>query len=98
MAAIKDFRRFTWCCDANVLQAERAGSFVENWQNVAARIIQRVQRDAAANPSDERINGFLEELLGAGRFDAARPRIASPQNSGERVGSFRVARVLRRAR
>jgi hypothetical protein len=68
--------------------------FVENWQNVAARLIQRVHREAAANPSDERMKGFLEELLGAGRFAAARPRIAFPQNSGERVSSFRVARVL----
>ena len=71
--------------------------FVENWQNVAARIIQRVHREAAANPSDERMKGSLEELLGAGRYAAARPRSASPQNSGERVGLFRVARVLRRA-
>jgi len=27
--------------------------FVENWESVAARIIQRVHREAAANPSDE---------------------------------------------
>jgi transcriptional regulator with XRE-family HTH domain len=38
--------------------------FVENWESVAARIIQRVHREAAANPSDERMKGFLEELLG----------------------------------
>jgi hypothetical protein len=52
--------------------------FVENWQNVAARIIQRVHREATANPSDERIKGFREDLFGAGRFAAARPRIAFP--------------------
>jgi len=38
--------------------------FIENWESVAARIIQRVHREAAANPSDERMKGFLEELLG----------------------------------
>jgi MmyB-like transcription regulator ligand binding domain len=92
MAAIKDFRR-----SQLVLRRRQKGlrPFVENWQNVAARIIQRVHREPAANPSDERIKGFLEELLGAGQFAAARPRIAFPQNSGERVGSFRVTRVLR---
>ncbi len=37
--------------------------FVENWESVAARIIQRVHREAAANPADERMKCFLEELL-----------------------------------
>jgi len=37
--------------------------FVENWESVAARIIQRVHREAAANPSDETMKCFLEELL-----------------------------------
>jgi hypothetical protein len=31
--------------------------------SVAARIIQRVHREAAANPSDETMKSFLEELL-----------------------------------
>jgi hypothetical protein len=51
--------------------------FLESWQNVAARIIQRVQRVAAANLPDERKNGFLEKLLGAGRYAVARPGIAT---------------------
>lgn len=38
--------------------------FLENWESVAARIIQRVHREAAANPSDEKMKCFLEELLG----------------------------------
>jgi transcriptional regulator with XRE-family HTH domain len=38
--------------------------FIENWESVAARIIQRVHREAAANPSDETMKSFLEELLG----------------------------------
>jgi len=38
--------------------------FIENWEVVAARIIQRVHREAAENPSDERLKLFLEELLG----------------------------------
>jgi transcriptional regulator with XRE-family HTH domain len=38
--------------------------FVENWENVATRMIQRVHREAAANPSDEKMKCFLEELLG----------------------------------
>jgi transcriptional regulator with XRE-family HTH domain len=37
--------------------------FIENWESVAARIIQRVHREAAANPSDETMKRFLEELL-----------------------------------
>jgi transcriptional regulator with XRE-family HTH domain len=37
--------------------------FIENWESVAARIIQRVHREAAANPSDETMKCFLEELL-----------------------------------
>ena len=37
--------------------------FIENWESVAACIIQRVHREAAANPSDEGMNGFLAELL-----------------------------------
>lgn len=38
--------------------------FIENWESVAARLIQRVHREAAANPSDETMKSFLEELLG----------------------------------
>ena len=37
--------------------------FIENWESVAARIIQRVHREVAANPSDETMKCFLEELL-----------------------------------
>lgn len=37
--------------------------FIENWESVAARIIQRVHREAAANPSDETMQRFLHELL-----------------------------------
>lgn len=37
--------------------------FIENWESVAARLIQRVHREVAANPSDETMNCFLRELL-----------------------------------
>jgi transcriptional regulator with XRE-family HTH domain len=37
--------------------------FIENWESVAARIIQRVHREVAANPSDETMKCFLDELL-----------------------------------
>jgi transcriptional regulator with XRE-family HTH domain len=37
--------------------------FVENWESVAARIIQWVHREAAANPTDETMKCFLDELL-----------------------------------
>lgn len=37
--------------------------FIENWELVAARIIQRVHREAADNPSDENMKRFLDELL-----------------------------------
>jgi transcriptional regulator with XRE-family HTH domain len=36
---------------------------IENWESVAARIIQRVHRELTANPSDETMKCFLEELL-----------------------------------
>ena len=37
--------------------------FIENWEAVAARIIRRLHREVADNPSDEMLNCFLEELL-----------------------------------
>jgi transcriptional regulator with XRE-family HTH domain len=37
--------------------------FIENWEPVAARIIGRLHREAADNPSDETLKAFLEELL-----------------------------------
>jgi len=37
--------------------------FIENGESVAARIIQRVHREVAANPSDGTMKCFLEELL-----------------------------------
>ena len=46
-----------------VFDPEGLRSFIENWETVAARIIRRVHREAADNPSDEKLKGFLEELL-----------------------------------
>jgi transcriptional regulator with XRE-family HTH domain len=37
--------------------------FIENWEVVAARIIRRLQREVADNPSDETMKCFLEKLL-----------------------------------
>jgi transcriptional regulator with XRE-family HTH domain len=37
--------------------------FIANWELIAARIIRRVRREAADNPSDETMKYFLEELL-----------------------------------
>ena len=37
--------------------------FIENWEAVAARLIQRVHRASVANPSDETMRVFLDELL-----------------------------------
>src|ERR1700685_4539489 len=37
--------------------------FIENWESVAARIIQRVHREVVATPPDETMKCFLEELL-----------------------------------
>lgn len=37
--------------------------FIENWDVVAARIIRRIHREAADNPSDEGLQRFLEQLL-----------------------------------
>ena len=46
-----------------VFHPEGLRPFVENWETVAARIIQRVHREVSANPSDETMKCFLEELL-----------------------------------
>lgn len=37
--------------------------FIENWDVVAARIIRRIHREAASNPSDQELQRFLEHLL-----------------------------------
>lgn len=37
--------------------------FIEEWEVVAARMIRRIYREAADNPSDETMKSFLEELL-----------------------------------
>ena len=37
--------------------------FIRNWENVAARLMRRVHREAAANPCDEKMKAFLDELL-----------------------------------
>ncbi|HEY2475298.1 MAG TPA: helix-turn-helix transcriptional regulator [Candidatus Cybelea sp.] len=46
-----------------VFHPEGLRPFIENWESVAARIIQRVHREVVANPSDETMKCFLEELL-----------------------------------
>jgi|SRR5580700_7661824 hypothetical protein len=66
MAAIKDFRRSQLVLRRKCPAGRKAASFCRKLESVAARIIQRVHPEAAANPSDERMKGFLEELLGAG--------------------------------
>jgi transcriptional regulator with XRE-family HTH domain len=38
--------------------------FIENWEEVAGRLIQRVHRDAAGAPPDAPTRALLEELLG----------------------------------
>ena len=37
--------------------------FIENWESVAARLLQRVHREAAGNPLDEKMKALLDELL-----------------------------------
>jgi hypothetical protein len=37
--------------------------FIQNWEDVAARLMRRVHREAAANPCDEKMKAFLDELL-----------------------------------
>jgi transcriptional regulator with XRE-family HTH domain len=46
-----------------VFQPHGLRPFIENWELVAARIIRRVHREAADNPSDVTLKRFLEELL-----------------------------------
>ena len=47
-----------------VFQPQGLRPFIENWESVAARIIQRVHREAVANPSDKTMKHFLDELVG----------------------------------
>jgi transcriptional regulator with XRE-family HTH domain len=37
--------------------------FIQNWEDVAARLMRRVHREAAANPCDEKMKDFLDELV-----------------------------------
>ena len=37
---------------------------IENWPHVAARLIHRVHREVLANPTDEKLRNFIDELLG----------------------------------
>ena len=37
--------------------------FIQSWENVAARLMRRVHREAEANPCDEKMKAFLDELL-----------------------------------
>jgi transcriptional regulator with XRE-family HTH domain len=46
-----------------VFDPEGLRPFIENWDVVAARILRRVHREAADNPSDETLKRFFEELL-----------------------------------
>jgi transcriptional regulator with XRE-family HTH domain len=46
-----------------VFQPQGLRPFIENWDLVAARIIRRVHREVADNPSDETLKRFLDELL-----------------------------------
>jgi MmyB-like transcription regulator ligand binding domain len=46
-----------------VFQPHGLRPFIENWELLAARIIRRVHREAADNPSDVMLKRLLEELL-----------------------------------
>lgn len=46
-----------------VFQPDGLRPFIANWEVIAAQIIRRVRREAAANPSDETLQQFLDELL-----------------------------------
>jgi hypothetical protein len=46
-----------------VFHPQRLRPFIENWELVAARIIRRVHREVATNPSDQTLKRFLDELL-----------------------------------
>ena len=46
-----------------VFDPEGLRPFIENWELIAAHIIRRVHRESADNPADDRLKGFLKELL-----------------------------------
>ena len=46
-----------------VIHPQGLRPFIENWESVAARVIQRVHREVTANPWDEKMKAFLDELL-----------------------------------
>jgi transcriptional regulator with XRE-family HTH domain len=46
-----------------VFQPQGLRPFIENWDVVVARIIRRLHREVADNPSDEKLKCFLQELL-----------------------------------
>jgi len=76
--------------------------YVQNWEEVAARIILRLHREVAANPADAGTRALLEELLGypdipsrwrTPNFDASpAPAWSVCYRKGERI--FRFFSVL----
>ena len=46
-----------------VFQPDGLRPFIENWEEIAARVIRRLRHEAAANASDEVLKQFLDELL-----------------------------------
>jgi transcriptional regulator with XRE-family HTH domain len=46
-----------------VFQPRGLRPFIENWEVIAAHIIRRIHREVVANPSDETLKHFLDELL-----------------------------------
>lgn len=70
-AGTKDFLALFPGCDSHALgnavrlvfHPQGLRPFIQNWESVAARLIQRVHREAATNPWDEKMKAFLDELL-----------------------------------
>jgi transcriptional regulator with XRE-family HTH domain len=62
-----------------VFHPEGLRPFIENWESVAARLIQRVHREAAADPWDDKMKAFLDELLS---YPAVPSRWGSPDLNG----------------
>jgi transcriptional regulator with XRE-family HTH domain len=61
--------------------------YIANWQDLAARLIQRVHREAASNPSDAGVIAFRDELLA---YPGVPDRLRLPNPDGPPVAYFTI--------
>jgi transcriptional regulator with XRE-family HTH domain len=70
-----------------VLHPNGLRPYIANWEDLAARLIQRVHREVASNPSDTRMIAFRDELLA---YPGVPDRWRLPNPDGPPVAYFTI--------